>query len=386
MTSIIGFFKRVTTSANPPEVPKAENPIRFGILGAANIGPDALIKPAKSHPEVVIAAVAARDKTKAETYAKKWGIQKTYGGPAGYDELLNDPEIDAVYNPLPNGLHYEWTMKALSKGKHVLLEKPSADTAEETRKMFELAEQKGLVLMEAFHYRFHPAVQRAKAILDSGELGAVKSLTCHMVIPEIGFIGKDDIRYNHSLGGGCMMDMGCYPLSAVRFFASNNPVSVLSAEAHVIPPAADLVDKGMSATLAFPNDVAASIRCHFGMPPAYGFIPRMPVLSLKAECEGGELTLSNFVLPTLWHSITVSKREGRGRVTRTEKAYTFKDGIGEPWWTTYRYQLEAFVDKLKGRNPHYWMTGEDSVANMEWIERVYEKSGLGSRPASKFVL
>lgn len=140
-------------------------------------------------------------------------------------------------------------------------------------------------------------------------------------------------------------DVG-YPLSAVRFFAANNPTSVLSAEAHVIPPAADLVDKGMSTTLAFPNDVVASVRCHFGLPPAYGFIPRKPGLSLKAECEGGELTLTNFVLPTLWHSITVSKREGQGRVTRTEKAYTFEDGRGEPWWTTYASRGVDCLHKL----------------------------------------
>ncbi|EIN09630.1 NAD(P)-binding protein [Punctularia strigosozonata HHB-11173 SS5] len=386
MSSVLGFIKRVRNISSPPEIPKAENPIRFGILDAAKIAPEALIKSAKSHSDVVVAAVAARDKTKAETFAQKWGIKKAYSGPNGYDDLLDDPEIDAVYNPLPNSLHYEWTLKALSKGKHVLLEKPSSDTAEETRKMFELAEQKGLVLLEAFHYRFHPAVQRAKTLLDSGELGAIKNLTGYLTLPDIGMFPKDDIRWDLSLGGGCMMDMGGYPLSAVRFLAGTDPVSVLSAEADIRPPAAGLVDKGMTATFAFPNDVTASIKCHYGTPSALGFIPRLPELTIKVECEGGELTLTNFIAPMVWHSITVSKREGRGRVTRTEKAYTLEGGKGEPWWTTYRYQLEAFADTLKGRTPHYWMSAEDSVANMYWIERVYEKTGLRSRPASTFAL
>jgi predicted dehydrogenase len=109
---------------------------------------------------------------------------------------------------LPNGLHYEWTIKALMAGKHVLLEKPSANTAEETRKMFALAAEKKLVLLEAFHYRFHPAIRRVKAIVDSGEIGAVNSIAATMVMPP-GIIKKGDIRFDYDLGGGAAMDMGC---------------------------------------------------------------------------------------------------------------------------------------------------------------------------------
>lgn len=133
---------------------------------------------------------------------------------------------------LPNGLHYEWTLKALSAGKHVLLEKPSADRASETREMYEYAEKKGLVLLEAFHYRyvaitfrrnalthvlrhrFHPAVQRAREIIESGELGAIKHAEVIMDLPK-GFIKDNDIRFNLELGGGAMMDMGCAYLLSV---------------------------------------------------------------------------------------------------------------------------------------------------------------------------
>jgi predicted dehydrogenase len=155
-----------------------------------------------------------------------------------------------------------------------------------------------------------------------------------MTIPELGIIKKGDIRYVHALGGGCMMDMGCYSLSAVRFFASRDPTAVLAAIASVAPPTEPLVDKGMSATLALQGDATANIECHFGQPAAYGVLPRKPAMFVKVACEGGEMQLSNFVLPTLWHSIVVSKRDGVGRTMRTEKVYRPASGKGEVWWTT----------------------------------------------------
>ncbi|KAH7907630.1 hypothetical protein BJ138DRAFT_460302, partial [Hygrophoropsis aurantiaca] len=255
MSSLIGLLKRCHFAFLSPPAPsvdaEAGPPLKFGILGAAAIAPAALITPAKSHADVVVFAVAARDIKRAEGYAKKYGIPKYYGGTTGYQELLDDPEIDCIYNPLPNGLHYEWTMKALAAGKHVLLEKPSGDTAEETRRMFDLAESKGLVLLEAFHYRFHPAIQRAKAILDSGELGAIKSIYASLAFPR-GIIGGDnDIRVKYDLGGGAMMDCGCYPLSCLRYLTSSSPSAVLSATA-IRYPKDPRIDTGTTATLTFP--------------------------------------------------------------------------------------------------------------------------------------
>ncbi|KDQ61328.1 hypothetical protein JAAARDRAFT_30745 [Jaapia argillacea MUCL 33604] len=398
MASLIGLLKRNYKAFNPPIASPsvASKPIKFGILGAARIAPIALIDPCKSHPEAEVYAVAARDQAKAEAFAKKHSIPKVYSGSNGYQALVEDPEVDVVYNPLPNGLHYEWTMKALAAGKHVLLEKPSADTADETRRMFEYAEQKGLVLLEAFHYRFHPAIQRVKAIVESGELGAVKSISASLAVP--GGIMKDgDIRYNYALGGGAMMDMGCYTMNAIRFVTGSDPTSVISATSDKYtapgstPSSPDsLIDKGTTAHLALPNDVSATLMCSLGLPAWLGILPVLPRVFVKVQCEGGEVDIFNQVGPWVYHSITVKKREGSGRKQRVEKAYTFKesgvDGNGEEWWTTYRYQLEAFVDKLKGRKPQHWITKEDSIANMEWIERVYEKTGLGIRPRYSFVL
>ncbi|KAF8901951.1 NAD(P)-binding protein [Mucidula mucida] len=360
-------------------------PLRFGILGAANIAPQALILPAKSHPEVVVYAVAARNRARAEAFAKKHEIPKVH---ADYQALLDDPDVDVVYNPLPNGLHYEWTMKALIAGKHVLLEKPSANTAEETRAMFELAEKKGLVLLEAFHYRFHPAIQRLKAIIVSNELGKVKSITTRMWAPTRLAFSEDDIRFDFALGGGALMDMGCYALNSMRFLASPfentavSPTEVIAASS--IALVKPQVDRGTTATLAFPNDIVGTLTADLNVPFRDGIS-----MTASVVCEGGEAELFNFVLPTVYHTITV-KKDGQ---VRKEKAYVpgYKDGVkgkGEDWWSTYRYQLETFVDRLKGRDTGKevaWVTMEDSIANIEWIEKIYEKSGLGSRPKSTYV-
>ncbi|KAG2065300.1 NAD(P)-binding protein [Suillus decipiens] len=410
MSSIFGVFKRVYAAlVSPPRAPNAENnnaspPLKIGLLGAAAIAPHALVLPAKSHPEVELYAVAARDISRAEHFSKKHGFKKWYGGKNGYQELLDDPAIDIVYNPLPNGLHYEWTMKALAAGKHVLLEKPSGNTAEETRRMFSLADQKGLVLLEAFHYRqvcfnnlqmtvltndrFHPAIQRVRAIIDSGELGAIKEVDATLALPK-GLPVKDNgIRMNYDLGGGAMMDCGCYPLNCVRYLTSSNPSAVISATA-IRDTRDPRIDTGTTANLTFASlrpgaePVRSTIKCDFANPPRCGFIPRFPELSVRAVCERGSVELFNFVMPVVYHSITVRPD---GDVPRTEKAYTFEGGKGEDWWPTYRYQLEAFVDKVRGRTPQTWVNPEDSIANMEWIEKIYEESGLGSRPQSTYVL
>ncbi|KAJ7091542.1 NAD(P)-binding protein [Mycena belliarum] len=373
MGSVYGIVSRPPIAGPLPD----SKPLKFGILGAAAIAPDALLTPAKSHPEAVVVAVAARSKAKGDEYARKHGIAKVYGGPGGYQELLDDPEIDVIYNPLPNGLHYEWTMKALAAGKHVLLEKPAANTADEIRQMFELAEQKNLVLLEAFHYRFHPVVQRVKAIIDSDELGPLKSIQTSLGVHS-GLFKSSDIRFDYSLGGGALMDMGCYTISAMRYFAGGDPTSVLSAAHELDSPQ---VDRQTSATLALPGGVTGDIFCDLGMPPYLKLIPRLPRLGAVIECEGGRIAIVNYVMPTIYHSITVTPQNGKRRV---EKVYTFPT-LGEPWWTSYRYQLEAFVNKVKGRTPQAWVTKEDSIANLAVIESIYAKTGLGSRPKSEFI-
>ncbi|KAI0282418.1 NAD(P)-binding protein [Russula brevipes] len=385
MASLYGFAKRLYFAFNPPapETP-SESPLRFGILGAANIAPMALINPVKSHPDAVVKAVAARDQARADAFAKKHGIPKAYGGAGAYQKLLDDPEIDVVYNPLPNGLHYEWTMKALAAGKHVLLEKPSADTAEETRKMFAFAEERGLVLMEAFHYRFHPATRRVKEIVDSGELGTLTKIEASLALPG-SFVKDNDIRMVYDLGGGAMMDLGCYTLSMSRYLAGADPTKVISAKADIHPKFPQ-IDLATTATLAFPTrgssesteGLTATLNMHFRLPPRLGFLPQWPKTFVRVTGTRGTVELNNFLAPWFYHYITVesSEQEGGPSRKRTEKRY------GNLGWTTYRYQLEAFIDKVRGRTPEHWYDAQDSITNMQWIETIYQETGLGPRPPS----
>jgi len=384
----MAFFSRNFKANNPPCPEKSQNALRFGILGAANIAPIAFVTPAVSHPDVVVAAVASRSRGKGDKFAKKYKIPKVYSGDNAYQDLLDDPSIDAIYNPLPNALHFEWTMKALKAGKHVLLEKPSADVQSETIRMFEYAQQQNLVLLEAFHYRFHPSIQRVKAILDSGELGAIKSVKADLCIPK-GLMSYDDIRYNYKLGGGGFMDGGGYVISAARYLIGENPTGVISSTPTSIFQPDPRIDNGITAVLEFSQDRTAEVTCDLqlkGWGP-FGIIPSMPRLGVTVEAEGGKIRLNNFPVPHVFHSITVSPR---GKAKRVEKHYVHpraagSDTAGEPWWTTYRFQLEAFVDKVRGRSPQQWVDSQNSIDNIEWIEKVYEKSGLGIRPAGTWV-
>ncbi|KAI5888287.1 NAD(P)-binding protein [Schizophyllum commune H4-8] len=284
IATVFQFILRIYKNFYPPEVPKVPSPIRFGILGAAAITPPALVIPAKSHPEVVLKGVAARDRARADAFARRHGVEHVYDS---YEDLLADPEIDAIYNPLPNTLHYEWTMRALAAGKHVLCEKPMANTAEEIREMFAFAEKKGLVLLEAFHYRFHPAAQRAKAILESGELGPIKSADFQFMLPT-GFIRQGDIRYSYALGGGAMMDIGCYGMHLFRYLIGANPTSVIAVTNSPPPFLADpLVDHRTTAALAFPNNVTASLNVDYARPLRWGILPHLPNFRAIVRCEAG---------------------------------------------------------------------------------------------------
>src|SRR5690349_18288929 len=165
--------------------------LRIGTLGSSRISQPALIEPAASVPEVIVAAAAARDLPRAEAYALRHGLEKAYGS---YEELLADPDIDAVYNPLPNSLHGPWTLRAIAAGKHVLCEKPFASNADEAAQVAQAAQAasaSGLVVMEAMHYRYHPLIQRLAEVV--GELGPVRHIQCWT---SFAITNPGDIRYD----------------------------------------------------------------------------------------------------------------------------------------------------------------------------------------------
>src|SRR5258706_12595764 len=215
--------------------------IRIGILGAAKIVPMALVHPARSVPEVQLTSIAARDSKRAERFARMFRIPRVH---STYQDLLDDPEIDAIYNPLPNGLHAEWTIKALRAGKHVLCEKPFASNASEAVEMANAAKETGKVLYEAFAYRTHPLTAHIKEVISNGEIGKIQKIEARFGCLNLNL---SNIRYRYDLAGGAQMDAGCYPISMVRFLLGEEPI-VTEAKARLIRPQ---VDSRMESQLRF---------------------------------------------------------------------------------------------------------------------------------------
>ncbi len=218
--------------------------LRIGTLGAARITSSALIKPARQVPEVTVAAVAARDPERARRFAAKHRIRRVHDS---YQALIDDPAIDAIYNPLPNSLHAQWTLRAIEAGKHVLCEKPFTANATEAADVAAAAAASGLVVMEAFHYRYHPLARRMQEVV-AGEIGPLRYLEASLCFPLPRF---SDIRYSYDLAGGATMDAGCYAINWLRMLGPGEP-EVLSARARLHGPD---VDRAMAASFRFPGGV-----------------------------------------------------------------------------------------------------------------------------------
>ena len=198
------------------------NKIRWGILSTAKIGREKVIPATQASETGVVTAIASRELSNATAIAKQLGIEKAYGS---YEELLADPEIDAIYNPLPNHLHVPWTLRAMAAGKHVLCEKPIALSSAEAEQLVEAAESHPeLKVMEAFMYRFHPQWQTARQLVRDGRIGELR--TIHT---SFSYFNDDPKNYrNHlEMGGGGLMDIGCYPISLSRFIFGAEPARVL---------------------------------------------------------------------------------------------------------------------------------------------------------------
>nr|BAZ95829.1 oxidereductase, NAD binding domain cpaG [Curvularia pallescens] len=403
------LLNRVFTSFSPPKAEKKDGAIRFGVFGASKIAPMALITPAVSHPEVIVQAIAARDRSRAEEFAKKHGIPDVKDT---YEDILADPNIDAVFIPLPNGLHYEWSVKAIRAGKHVLVEKPSTSTSTEAEILFnlpELSQPNAPVLLEAFHNRFHPAVQKFMTFISAPDV--VHVYTDNMV--PSWFTKKTDLEYNYNLGGGSIMALGTYNFALMRMAFGDEPVECLSCETQVFADGVhDRCDHSVVAQFQFPNglgEAKTTLQGPLWWKPSECRVTHREVVvpdkGLDYEHEKVRTrvaTLHGCMHAVLWHRIDVQD-EYKVRVKKTGevlrswkeqksyKAYTYKEaggdqavGQGEDWWMSYRYQLEAFVDRVKGRKTQYWVTGEDSIKQMKMIDMAYEKSGLGLRPTSEF--
>ncbi len=322
--------------------------VRIGILGAAKIAASAMVRPARDVDEVDVVAIAARDPGRAQRYAGKHKIARVH---SSYEALIADPELDAVYNPLPNGLHAAWTLRAIAAGKHVLCEKPFTANASEAREVAEAAKEAGVVVTEAFHYRYHPLAERMRGIAHGGELGTVREIRTSMCFPLPKF---SDIRYDYDLAGGAMMDCGCYALHCLRLLGTGDP-EVVSATALLRSPT---VDRAMSAQLRFPDGVRGRLECSMWS---------RKVLKMTATVVGdrGTLHVFNFVAPHFYNrlSLTIDGRTTRERVR------------GEATYTT---QLRGFAASVLRGEPSL-TPAEDAVTTMRIIDEVYTAAGLPLR-------
>ncbi|KAI1089957.1 oxidoreductase domain-containing protein [Rostrohypoxylon terebratum] len=410
MASLFGLARRNWLLLNPFQASKSTTPLRFGILGAAGIAPQALILPARSHPDVVIQVVAARDPKKANAYARKHNIPDVA---KSYQDILDNPNIDAVYIPLPNGLHYEWALRAAEAGKHVLLEKPLANNSIEAEALFKsplLDGPKAPILLEATHYVYHPAWTAFMSYVTPAEVASAKVV---MWVPRWTF-GADDIRYRYDLGGGALMDLGAYTASILaRVFGE---VAEECEESITQPgPTDPECDRMFKVRYRFSNggigEMEGDLKAPLNRLSPEIHVVHKPVIVSNAESgvkvpEGQEAVRTrkikfwNFAQPTFVHSIQIDDEFTTRKIgdvsghikkwtsSKTVKSYTFEeagmDQVGKPYWPTYRHQLEQFVNKVRGRDTRQWVTANDSINTMKMIDMAYTTAKLPLRPTSEY--
>jgi predicted dehydrogenase len=318
-------------------------PIRIGLLGASRIAPPAVIDPAREDGRFVITAVAARDPERARAYATTHGIADVA---RDYGELVRRDDVDVVYNGLPPAGHAHWTIAALEAGKAVLCEKPFARDASEARAMTQAAARTGRPLLEAFHNRFHRVMREAEALVREGRLGRITHASANFEVPIARTPGE--LRWSREQGGGALMDLGTYPLHALRTLLGEEP-TVESATARF----EDGVDAELSGRLAFPSGARAQIAC--------SMIAERPMARLELTGERGTLEIVNFVAP----------HRGCRFVVTTDGAAEERATDGP---STYAAQLDHLHEVIaKGCVP--LTGGADAVGQMTAIDALYAAAG-----------
>jgi predicted dehydrogenase len=326
-------------------------PLRIGILGASRIAPMAVLKPASQLPDVEVVAVAARDRDRADRFARRHGIPEVL---PSYEALVADPRVDAVYNPLPNGLHGHWTIAALRQGKHVLCEKPFTANADEAVRVKEEADATGLVVMEAFHYRYHPLADLMIALVEEEAMGRVEHIEARAIVP---YFKPRDIRFDLALAGGSLMDIGCYAVHQVRSVAGSEP-TVVSATAKEKSPG---IDRWIQASLRWPDRRTGRITVAM-------YSLAQPMIDLRVQGDFGVLKVLNPTQPHIVNRVSLTLRERRlGDEPRRQRVR----GEGSTYW----YQLRAFHAAVRDGGP-VLTPPSDSVANMAVIDAIYTAAGM----------
>jgi predicted dehydrogenase len=292
--------------------------IRWGLLSTARIN-GAVIAGARESERADVVAVGSRDGVRARAYAERFGISRAHGS---YEELLADPGVDAVYVSLPNGMHVEWTIRALEAGKHVLCEKPMDRRPERVAAAFDVAEREGRVLSEAFMWRHNPQTRRLRELLDERAVGDVRLVRACFSFPLV--VGEPNVRLDTALDGGALLDVGCYCVSGARLVAGSEPVSAFGAAAN--GPSG--VDTRFTGLLRFDGDVLATFDCGIDVAARH-----------ELEIVGSD---GRMLLADPWHcrrpGITI-ERDGTSSRVEVETA------------DSYRLELEDMAAAIAGERP-----------------------------------
>jgi D-xylose 1-dehydrogenase (NADP+, D-xylono-1,5-lactone-forming) len=315
--------------------------VKWGIISTARIN-RLFLAGARQSSDLEVMAVASRDRAGAEHYAREQGIERAYGG---YEALLADPDVEAVYISLPNSMHVEWTVRALEAGKHVLCEKPLTRRSAEAGRAFDVAEREGRLLMEGFMYRHNPQTQRLTELISDGAIGRVR-----LIHAAFGFVAADpaNVRLSRALEGGALMDVGCYCVSGARLVAGE-PIRVAGEQAI----GGDGVDVVFAGTMRFADDVIANFDAGLALASRD---------ELEVVGEAGSLFLDD-----PWHCrVPVIELRREGEVDRVEL-----DPID-----SYMLEAENFSKAIRGLAQPL-LGRDDAIGQARAIEALYDAADGG---------
>ncbi len=327
-------------------------PLNWGIIGAASIAVEKMIPAMQKAQAVRVGALASRDHVNASRLAKGLGIPKAYGS---YDELLADPEIEAVYIPLPNHLHVPWSLKAAEAGKHVLCEKPIALTAAEAQTLIDARNRTGVLIQEAFMVRVHPQWLRVRELIEAGHIGRLRAF--HAVFTEMN-ADPNSIVNKAAFGGGGLYDIGCYPVTTARFVFGAEPTQVI-ALTDVDPTFR--VDRLASAIMAFPDGAQASFVSSTQLVLYHG---------VQIYGTSGRIVLENPFNPPPDEPCRIFIDDGSKLANASARAELVAPV------DQYMIQVERFSEAIRTNGPQA-VPLEDSVQNMRVMDALFQSADTG---------